>query len=289
MKYLVVLYLGVMMFVCIVGCYYFSYEENTLDTKSPSKRSAIDTPLRHVCIKLIRDFDVPINDEFFYCRYGSGNIKYSIQQGERLQSVLDKILESIGNIAEYEIIHGQLCIFPTKQNNDDVASPLDLLVTVELGTISTWDAIKKVVIALNQQMDLLDKPVFADPEEVEWTKVVTPLFLQPLKITTCLNNVTAREALCFIFSQSELDIDYRYDNDPKYHILRITSHLDRFNASLSFRPERVEMEEACWWWREVDEQLASWDVVPKYQDEREKWCGDKVSKPVQPEGESSLE
>ena len=268
---------------------WFYYHSSPILNSRASSWDKADRPAR-LGGTIDRSFKVPVNYEWWDLVVGRDAAEpLVIQRGDRLKDVLDRATEALDNIVTYKVIHGQLCVVPVKQHPDEILSPLDLRVTVNLGTMSTWEAIKKVVIALNQQKDALDAPVLADPEEVEWTVVVTPLLTEIRKFNLSLQNVTAREALCAIFAASKFEINYQYSIDyfeyyptrrnPRFHRLIIASHPNRYGSKVTSR-ERLEGEnfarEACWWFQEVDSQLNGWNVVPKYYKERRRWCGEKI-------------
>ena len=254
-----------MLLIAIV--YFFFYQSCILNKRAVS---SVESSLYvfHVGRRLVRDFAVPINDEGFFDVRGLHRIPYQVNRWERLRTVLDRVIDATGENITYEVIHGQLCVLPVKTHPDEILSPLDLRVTVDLGRMSAWEAIKEVTFALNQQKDVLDKPVIAEPEEFVRQKVTAPLFTAPQDFNLSLHDVTAREALCAIFAASESDIDYRYSGHTSrrrnYHTLIIASHPARFIQSLRDRSGRFYREEACWWLREINEQVGDWDVAPPY-------------------------
>lgn len=274
--------IGTLVFVLFsCSCSFSPYESDLLNRRPNHRPQKHEVYMSQVCSYLIMDYRVPINDEVFSLGHALRTIPYEIGRWERLQSALDRIIEATEEPITYELIHGQLCLVPIKLHEDDVLSPLDLRVTVTLGTISTWEAIKEVNIALNQQKEKLDKPVLIEPEEVEWLKEVTPQLTQPQEFNLSLQNISARDALCVIFAASKLNINYYFSyRRANFYVIKLASYPERFSESLKFRSERVDMEEACWWYREVDELMGAWNVVPKYQQDRESFCSDIPSPPL---------
>ncbi len=117
--------------------------------------------------------------------------------------------------ARVEMIRGYPCAIA---NSGHAPSNLDVLVSIDVENVSTWEAIKVVVVQV--QCGLLYGTKMHFTVCRPYPGRTPPEFYRVRNISLHLDDVTAREALCAILRQSVLQIGIRYHalRDPKLDV-----------------------------------------------------------------------
>lgn len=176
---------------------------------------------------------------------GTAVVDFRVSEGDPLDYSLDKVVELFGGLLEYRIIHNQIVIMPVKETEGKILSSLDVEVSLELENASVWEALKAIRRQINRQKRT-SYPLSVYPRETEYFRRPVPELTEKRDITLSLSNVTAREAVCAIFSASSLDgWAYTYVTHTHADSLIIDWHASTRQIKMleTMSPEEIE------WWR----------------------------------------
>ncbi len=138
------------------------------------------------------------------------HIEWSIQRGQACKDSILDFLEKSGGLVEVETHgNGAIWVKPSAQQGPR-ESALDHVIDLEVTEVSTWEALKVAIEAVNAKpdgkVDIWPFPLF-------WLREKSPLpaFVEDKSITLILKSVTARQALCAIAATSPLTFRFSYE------------------------------------------------------------------------------
>lgn len=139
-------------------------------------------------------------------------IKFSLSEGQTLREALDLLCASSNGRYIWKRVNGILTITPSglTEPGETIDSALDVVVSLDLDGVSTWEAILAMAREVNNssETDRVIRPyVPAEPH------INHPLeFKTDKSLSIHVRDVTAREALCEIIATSPFDIRFQYSN-----------------------------------------------------------------------------
>jgi hypothetical protein len=158
---------------------------------------------------LERAFDIPINFELnpdyrvdgqpaFYTNFG-------VAKGESCRTALDKFVKQSRSLYTWDMVNGQVCVFPNIVDDDQTYSLLDRKISLQLQNVSAWTAIRELLVALNQRYPGQKLTI-----NVALNDLVQPPaeFREDTSLTIDVEEVTGREAVCAVFQASPLPMFY---------------------------------------------------------------------------------
>lgn len=136
--------------------------------------------------------------------------KYQVGQDQSLRSALDMLRETSAGVLVWDVVDGSICI-RAPEGAADSENLLDQIVSLRLGGVSTWDALRELAVEINKQ-PMNGRQVSISPNVLSSGYGPPDAFHNDSSISLQLENVTGREALCAIIKVSPLEISYRYTN-----------------------------------------------------------------------------
>jgi hypothetical protein len=206
-------------------------------------------------------FDIPLNTESHpvYARTINTwkNVTFQIKRGETLLDAFNKYTKEMDNLLTFTVINDQFCILPVRNCQEEILTNLDVKISLHLKEATAWEAIKSIVIEVNESNNA-PYPFYAMPSEWMGTrgrKATIPKLTGLREITLDLENISAREALCSVFEASSITLSYGYTFSMEQDGLIIFSEdEDRIEKQGS---KASTPEEDTWWKNEMDEITAS--------------------------------
>lgn len=176
---------------------------------------------------------------------GNAEIFFEIGKKDSLEDSLNKLLE-INDLLTCEIIHDQICILPVRMHSDEILSNLDVRVSLDIENVSVWEALKIIVSELNKQQGT-PYPLGLYPDGLTRSEQPVSELTELKEITLHLHDVTAREAICAVFSASSIKLSYRYVTSHELDTLTI---LSAANAVEESDRDKLTPEQMEWWRKE---------------------------------------
>lgn len=160
-------------------------------------------------------YEVPVSFEWPYVETDRSNLKQtdislSIQTGQTLAQTLDMFVSETRGALRWGRVHGILCLRPP-DSATQVENGLDITVSLQLDSVSTWDAFKALANAINAD-PVGGRRIQIYPSFTSSGMAAPPKFRGDNSITLDLQDVSAREAACAIMAMSPLELSYRYSN-----------------------------------------------------------------------------
>lgn len=162
--------------------------------------------------RMFRDtYGLPVSSEGVPDRSAETTlISFGIQRNETLKHALDKFVQATGGVCEWKWIEDTIFIGPRKDGNPSNITSLDAVVSLELESVSVWDAFVALGIAMRRN-NPSDYPFEAvQPHCVGVLKAPPREFTEPGHITLSLSNVPARQAACAILKASPVGMYFKY-------------------------------------------------------------------------------
>jgi hypothetical protein len=163
------------------------------------------------------------------------------QPGDTLEKVFNDIEDQSDGLFEAVRIAGLLCIVPADRLMHEHRSNLDRVISVRIGEVSAFDALKSIVEAVNQY-HVPDYPLRFNPGGIYAGYAPPPAFLTEPIEPIHANNITARQAVSRVIARSELTCSWVYGHmrDAAYLTIRFYE-----NGELQQRPAAPE-EKTRW-------------------------------------------
>lgn len=138
--------------------------------------------------------------------------EFSVSEGQTLRGALDSLCATSGGRFTWSRINGILTIRPSglTEPGETVDSALDVVVSLDLDGVSTWDAIVALATEVNNssETDRVMRPYVPANSYINHPSG----FRNDKSLSIHVRDVTAREALCVIIAASPFEMEYRYTN-----------------------------------------------------------------------------